>query len=137
MQELVRAAHLSPFHLSRVFRRTVGVPPHAYQTQLRLAHARTLLAQGLDVARVAQETGFFDQSHFSQQFQRYFFVKPGSYRRTAGYFPAIALTAATTRTTQPAPAAEAPDDAPWAALLVGRPLPSVHTAGPARAEKSR
>ncbi|MGV6871962.1 helix-turn-helix domain-containing protein [Pseudochelatococcus sp. B33] len=85
LQELANVAYLSPFHLARVFRQTVGVPPHAYQTQLRLAHARTLLAQGLDVGNVAQETGFFDQSHFAQQFRRHFFVKPGIYRKTARY----------------------------------------------------
>ena len=85
LQELANVAYLSPFHLARVFRQTVGLPPHAYQTQLRLAHARTLLAQGFDVGYVAHETGFFDQSHFAQQFQRYFFVKPGSYRKTARF----------------------------------------------------
>jgi AraC-like DNA-binding protein len=85
LQELANVAYLSPYHLARVFRRTVGLPPHAYQTQLRLAQARTLLAQGFDVRYVAHETGFFDQSHFAQQFQRYFFVKPGSYRKTARF----------------------------------------------------
>jgi AraC-like DNA-binding protein len=79
LQELAAVALLSPFHLARVFRQTVGIPPHAYQIQLRLAHARTLLTQGFEVGYVAHETGFFDQSHFAQQFQRYFFVNPGNY----------------------------------------------------------
>jgi hypothetical protein len=46
LQELAGVVNMSPFHLARVFRQAVGLPPHAYQTQLRLAHARTLLAQG-------------------------------------------------------------------------------------------
>jgi transcriptional regulator GlxA family with amidase domain len=62
------------------------MPPHAYQTQLRLSHARTLLAQGFEVGYVANETGFFDQSHFAQQFKRHFLVTPGSYRKTARFF---------------------------------------------------
>jgi AraC-like DNA-binding protein len=86
LQELGNVAYLSPFHLCRVFRRVVGVPPHAYQTQLRLAHARTLLAQGFEVSYVAHETGFFDQMHFTKQFKRHFFVTPGSYRRTAKFY---------------------------------------------------
>lgn len=61
LQELGNVACLSPFHLARVFRQSVGVPPHAYQTHLRLAHARTLLAQGLDVGHVAHETGFLSR----------------------------------------------------------------------------
>lgn len=85
LQDLASVANISPFHLSRSFRQAVGLPPHAYQTQLRLAQARTLLAQGYDVGYVASETGFFDQSHFTQQFKRYFLMTPGSYRKTARF----------------------------------------------------
>ena len=85
LQELARVAYLSPFHLARVFRQTVGVPPHAYQTQLRLAHARTLLAQGFEVGYVAHETGFSSESHFAQHFKRNFLATPGSYRKTARF----------------------------------------------------
>lgn len=81
LQALAWEANLSPFHLTRLFRQTVGLSPHAYQTQLRLARARTLLEQGHDVGYVAAETGFFDQSHFTQQFKRHFFVTPASYRK--------------------------------------------------------
>jgi AraC-like DNA-binding protein len=85
LQELAGVVNMSPFHLARVFRQVVGLPPHAYQTQLRMARAKTLLAQGYDVSYVAHETGFFDQSHFTQQFKRLFFVTPGSYRKTARF----------------------------------------------------
>lgn len=85
LQDLANVAHLSPFYLARVFHQVVGMPPHAYQTQLRLAHARTLLAQGFEVSYVANETGFFDQSHFAQQFKRHFHVTPRSYRKTARF----------------------------------------------------
>jgi AraC-like DNA-binding protein len=64
----------------------VGLPPHAYQTKLRLARAKTLLAQGYDVGYVSSETGFFDQSHFSQQFKRCYLVTPGSYRKAVRFF---------------------------------------------------
>jgi len=86
LQELAGVVNMSPFHLARVFRQEVGLPPHAYQTQLRLAHAKTLLAQGFDVGYVAQETGFSDQSHFTRQFKQYNLVLPGSYRKTARLF---------------------------------------------------
>jgi transcriptional regulator GlxA family with amidase domain len=86
LQELAGVAYLSPFHLARIFRQAVGLPPHAYQTQLRLAHAKTLLAQGFDVSYVALETGFCDQSHFARLFKRHFLATPGSYRKTARFF---------------------------------------------------
>ena len=86
LQELAQEAGLSPFHLARIFRQAVGLPPHAYQIQLRLTSAKTLLAQGFDVSSVAIETGFCDQSHFAQQFKRHFLTTPGSYRKTARFF---------------------------------------------------
>ncbi len=85
LQDLANVTHLSPFYLARIFRQVVGMPPHAYQTQLRLSRAKTLLAQGFEVGYVANETGFFDQSHFTQQFKRHFLVTPGSYRKTARF----------------------------------------------------
>jgi transcriptional regulator GlxA family with amidase domain len=85
LQELAGVVNISPFHLSRVFRQAVGLPPHAYQTKLRLEHARTLLVQGYDVGSVAHATGFFDQTHFTKQFQRHYLMTPGSYRRTARF----------------------------------------------------
>jgi AraC-like DNA-binding protein len=86
LEELTSIANLSPFHLSRVFRQTVGLPPHAYQTQIRIARAKTLLAQGFSVGYVASETGFFDQMHFTHQFKRHVGVTPGSYRKTARFY---------------------------------------------------
>jgi AraC-like DNA-binding protein len=86
LQEIAGVVNMSPFHLARVFRQAVGLPPHAYQNQLRLAHARTLLAQGFEVGYVAHATGFADQSHFTRQFKRYFLATPGSYRKTARLF---------------------------------------------------
>lgn len=85
LQVLATVAGLSAFHLARVFRQVIGLPPHAYQTQLRLAYAKTLLAQGLEAGYIAHETGFADQSHFTQQFKRHFLVTPGSYRKTARF----------------------------------------------------
>jgi AraC-like DNA-binding protein len=85
LQDLAGEVNLSPFHLSHVFSQVVGLPPHAYQTKLRLARAKTLLAQGYEAGYVASETGFFDQSHFTQQFKRHYQVTPGSYRKTVRF----------------------------------------------------
>lgn len=79
LEELARLANLSPFHLARVFRDEVGLPPHAYQTQARLGRARSLLLRGWPAARVARETGFADQSHLTRHFKRLIGVTPGRY----------------------------------------------------------
>ncbi|MBG0777630.1 MAG: AraC family transcriptional regulator [Desulfovibrionaceae bacterium] len=80
LEELARAAGLSPTHLLRVFRAAVGLTPHAYQTQLRIRRARDLLAQGAPIADVAAATGFTDQSVFSRTFRRFTGATPGQYR---------------------------------------------------------
>jgi len=80
---LAELVGLSPFHLARLFHTEVGMPPHAYQLQVRIARAKRLLVQGLPVSRVAGETGFFDLSHFSRHFKRHVGVSPGAYASTA------------------------------------------------------
>ena len=81
LAELSRASGLSPFHLHRSFSRSVGLPPHAFQLQLRVDRAKALLAHGLDIASVAQRTGFADQSHFTRVFRRSVGVTPGRFPR--------------------------------------------------------
>ncbi len=79
LAQLAHVANLSPFHLLRVFRAELGLPPHAYLTQQRVARAKTLLALGMPIAQVAFETGFVDQSHLTRHFKRLVGVTPGQY----------------------------------------------------------
>jgi AraC-like DNA-binding protein len=80
LEDLAKVAHLSPYHLHRVFTREVGMPPHAFQTQVRISRARVLLNEGKPLQVVAAETGFADQSHFTREFKRYVGLTPGAYR---------------------------------------------------------
>jgi len=79
LEDLAREVGLSPWHLNRVFSRSVGLPPHAWRNQWRLAQAKRLLRGGLRVAEVAASLGFTDQSHLHRLFRRAFGVTPGGY----------------------------------------------------------
>lgn len=81
LETLARAANLSPFHLCRLFRDQIGLPPHAYLNQVRVNRAKSLLKPGLPIADVALATGFVDQSHLSRAFKRIVGVAPGQYRK--------------------------------------------------------
>jgi AraC-like DNA-binding protein len=81
LEQLAQVANLSPFHLNRAFSKEFGLPPHAYQTQSRIARSRTLLLDGWSIAQVAHETGFSNQSHFGWHFKRIVGVPPGQYTR--------------------------------------------------------
>jgi AraC-like DNA-binding protein len=77
--DLATVAGLSPFHFHRVFCRQTGMPPHAYQIQLRIMRARTLLRKRLPIADVASVTGFADQSHLNRHFKRLEGVTPSGF----------------------------------------------------------
>jgi AraC-like DNA-binding protein len=81
LAELAAAAGLSRFELVRRFREQTGVTPHAFQSNLRIDHARTLLAAGEAPAAVAAACGFADQPHLTRVFKRAVGVSPGRYAR--------------------------------------------------------
>jgi AraC family transcriptional regulator len=84
---LAQRAHISPFHFARLFRATVGVPPHRFVLRLRLERAISLMKAGkMTLAQIAVECGFHDQPHFTRAFQRRFHTTPAMHvrRHSAG-----------------------------------------------------
>lgn len=82
LRELSDLVGLSPFHLNRAFTAKMGIPPHAFQTQLRVTRAKKLLAKGISPATAALSVGFVDQSHLTRHFTRLCVVTPAQYRRS-------------------------------------------------------
>jgi AraC-like DNA-binding protein len=81
LDELAGVAGLSKFYLLRAFRRAHGVTPHAYQMQLRLAHAWRFIAEGRPLSRATYDAGFADQSHLTRRFAAVFGITPARYAR--------------------------------------------------------
>lgn len=79
LDELAARTGLSCYYLLRVFKRETGLPPHAYQTQLRIDRAKELLLSGVTIADAALDTGFTDQSHLTNAFRRLVGATPGQY----------------------------------------------------------
>lgn len=81
--ELADLAGASPGHLARAFRKRFGCSPGEYHRRLRLASAARRLAGTRDaVARIALDTGFHDQAHFTRAFGSLYGVTPARFRRT-------------------------------------------------------
>ena len=73
LSDMADAAGVSTFHLSRLFKKTMGMSPHQYLVEVRVHSAHALLAagpQGPSLAEVAAAVGFSDQSHLTRQFKR-------------------------------------------------------------------
>ena len=81
LKELARLAGLSAFHLNRSFCRKVGMPPHAYQVQVRIKRAKKLMQAGRSISETATLLGFVDQSHLTRHFKRSTGVTPGEFLR--------------------------------------------------------
>jgi len=82
LEEAAEQAHLSPSYFSRMFRARTGKTFSDYLTRLRVEHAKRLLKQPeLDMAQIAAQTGFYDQSHFTRAFKSVTGYTPGVFRR--------------------------------------------------------
>jgi AraC-like DNA-binding protein len=79
IHSLAALAGLSPYYLVRAFHKRVGIPPHKYQTIVRINRARKLLTSGAVISEVAHRAGFCDQSHLNRCFKRILGVTPGAY----------------------------------------------------------
>jgi AraC-like DNA-binding protein len=80
LAELADLTNLSRFYLHHVFTKTEGLTPFDYQMSVRIAAAKTSLLQGQPPAKVAVDTGFADQAHFTRAFKKHVGVTPGHYR---------------------------------------------------------
>lgn len=84
IDELAALVGMSASHFTRSFNKSVGLTPHRYVIQCRVAKARELLAAtDLPSTEIALNIGFSDQSHFSRRFQELLGVPPGAYRRSS------------------------------------------------------
>jgi AraC-like DNA-binding protein len=79
LDALAQEVGLSRFQLLRAFARELGMTPHAYLVQRRLALARSLLDAGEPIAEAALAAGFSDQSHLTRAFRRCLGFTPAAY----------------------------------------------------------
>jgi AraC-like DNA-binding protein len=86
---LARAAHLSPAHFTREFRRAFGETPHRYLLTRRLERAAALLRNtDRSITEICFDVGLRSLGSFTTSFGRAFGMSPAAYR--AAHPPASA-----------------------------------------------
>jgi AraC family transcriptional regulator len=83
LARLAEMARLSPYHFSRAFKKSLGMPPRRYHMNRRIDWAKILLAEpSQSVTDIANQVGFADTSSFSVAFRNLVGRSPREYRRS-------------------------------------------------------
>ena len=83
LAEIAGAAHVSPYHLARLFKAATGLSPHQYVIRRRVGRAKTLLVgTDLPIVDVAGAVGFANQSHLAFHVRRLLGVSPKALRQS-------------------------------------------------------
>jgi AraC-like DNA-binding protein len=83
LDDLAREVGLTTFQLIGLFKRTTGLTPHTYLTQVRLGAACRHLRHCRPIAEVAARVGFYDQSALTKHFKRCYGITPLQFARAA------------------------------------------------------
>lgn len=83
LESLSELVHQSPYHFAKVFKNTTGLSPHQFVLKLRLEKAGELIRAGkLSLTEIAHSIGFYDQSHFTNSFKRFYGVTPRQFLKS-------------------------------------------------------
>ena len=73
---------MSPYYFMRMFKRSMHITARQYVIQQRIDRAKELLrSPELEIAEVAYQCGFTNQSHLTNVFRRSTQTTPNAYRR--------------------------------------------------------
>jgi YesN/AraC family two-component response regulator len=82
LEELARAAYISPSYLSKIFKRETGYTINNYLSKIRIDESKKLMAdKTLSLLTICGMVGFEDQSYFSKVFKKQEGVSPAQYRK--------------------------------------------------------
>lgn len=80
LDDLAKIANMNKYSLLRSFTRIRGITPYRYLQTIRINEAKKRLERGVKPLDAAIESGFVDQSHFSNFFMEFIGLTPGQYR---------------------------------------------------------
>ena len=89
LTELANISGMNKFKFIRWFKLHVGITPFEYILLKRVGFGKKLIQKGMPLVHVASDSGFYDQSHFSNYFKRYVGMSPNAYKQGCNIFQDI------------------------------------------------
>ena len=80
LDELSTIAGMNKYSLLRNFTKLKGITPYRYLENIRVNKAKKLLEKGVEPIDAAIQTGFVDQSHFTDFFKNFIGLTPKQYQ---------------------------------------------------------
>ncbi|HFQ8790108.1 TPA: helix-turn-helix domain-containing protein [Clostridioides difficile] len=80
LDELSTIAGMNKYSLLRNFTKLKGITPYRYLENIRVNKAKKLLEKGVEPIDAAIQTGFVDQSHFTNFFKNFIGLTPKQYQ---------------------------------------------------------
>ncbi len=71
------------YHIIKIFKKQYGLTPHAFIVNHKINKAKKMIIEdnNLTIVDVANEVGFYDQSHFSKSFKKVFATSPSNMKQ--------------------------------------------------------
>lgn len=92
LRTMADAACMSPFHYNRVFRTVTGIPPGQFLSAVRLARAKSLLAEtSLSVTDISFEVGYQSFGTFITRFRNLVGICPTGFREAHSVYRSTPL----------------------------------------------
>ena len=79
---IANSLFMSQSHMSRIFKKEMGMSIKTYLSMRRIIHAKNLIMQGESVSFAYTDSGFCDYSTFYRTFVRYAGMSPDSFKKT-------------------------------------------------------
>ncbi|MBP3333131.1 MAG: exo-alpha-sialidase [Clostridia bacterium] len=82
LREIAEKTGISMYYMMHSFKKEMGITITEYKTQLKIAHAKTMLVNtDQTVTSIALGCGFENSSYFSKLFMRHVHISPTGYRK--------------------------------------------------------